>query len=312
MIVCGRNSETRVTGALTISTPLRPVSSSGRLSGDGRVAIRRPAAFGNVFWLAMLLLIIAVVFSVVLRADTVAVRHREGLVHGFLTLRTLDGKIIANGDQTQLAKGDRIISRLVFHFKDGSVHEETAEYSQRGIFRLLKDHLVQKGPAFKEPTDAALDATTGEFVNTYTDEKGQVKVITEKIEVPPDVSNGLVLTLLKNLRPGNDSISVSMVAAMPKPRVVKLVITPEGTQPFTVGGQKREATEYVIKIDLKGIAGVVAPLVGKEPSDTHVWITGGEAPAFVKMEGALYNGGPIWRIEQASPAWPESGNSAKK
>ena len=33
-------------------------------------------------------------------------------------------------------------------------------------------------------------------------------------------------------------------------------------------------------------------------------ILGGEAPAFVKSEQSLYTGGPVWRIELVSPAWP--------
>jgi len=53
-----------------------------------------------------------------------------------------------------------------------------------------------------------------------------------------------------------------------------------------------------------GVAGVVAPIVRKQPPDIHVWILGGEAPAFVKSEGPLYLGGPIWRIELVSPVWP--------
>lgn len=40
------------------------------------------------------------------------------------------------------------------------------------------------------------------------------------------------------------------------------------------------------------------------PPDSHVWILGGEAPAFVKSEQPLYFGGPVWRIELASPSWP--------
>jgi hypothetical protein len=35
-----------------------------------------------------------------------------------------------------------------------------------------------------------------------------------------------------------------------------------------------------------------------------LWILSGEAPAFVKSEGPLYLGGPIWRIELDNPAWP--------
>ena len=57
----------------------------------------------------------------------------------------------------------------------------------------------------------------------------------------------------------------------------------------------RKATHYILKVDIGGIAGVVAPLVGKQPPDSHVWILGGEAPAFVRSEQPLYNGGPVWR-----------------
>ena len=41
----------------------------------------------------------------------VAVRHKEGLVHGFLVLRSVDGKILANGDLIQTAVGDRVTDR---------------------------------------------------------------------------------------------------------------------------------------------------------------------------------------------------------
>ena len=37
-----------------------------------------------------------------------------------------------------------------------------------------------------------------------------------------------------------------------------------------------------------------------------VWILEGEAPAFVKSEGPLYFGGPVWRIELTSPVWPKA------
>jgi len=260
---------------------------------------------GNLAWFAILLIIVAFVFTMVLRGETVPVRYREGLVHGFLVLKTLDGETIATGDLTQIARGTRVTTRLLFHFKDGSIHDETADYIQQGTFKLLKDHLVQKGPSFKQAVDTTVDATTGQFVNKNTDD-GKEKEVKEKLSLPPDVANGLILTLLKNIQSKTPSTTVSMVAATPKPKLVKLVITPRGTQTFSVGSTKREAVHYVIHVDLKGITGVVAPLVGKEPSDVHVWIAEGDAPAFVRMEGALYNGGPIWRIELATPSWQTS------
>src|SRR5689334_1658609 len=80
-------------------------------------------------------------------AAQVPVRHAEGLVHGFLVLRTLDGTALADGDLIQNARGTRVTSRLVFRFKDGSLHDETAVFAQRQSFRLLTDHVVQKGPS---------------------------------------------------------------------------------------------------------------------------------------------------------------------
>jgi hypothetical protein len=129
--------------------------------------------------------------------------------------------------------------------------------------------------------------------------------VSERLKLPPDIANGMILTLLKNIRPDVPQTTVSMVAATPKPRLVKLLISPEGEDSFSVGGSSYKATRYVVKVEIGGVAGVVAPLVGKEPQDTHVWILGGDAPAFVKSEGPLSLGGPTWRVELTSPVWQD-------
>src|SRR6266542_4779239 len=91
------------------------------------------------------LLVSAASFEPILvSADQVPVRHMEGLMHGFLALRTLDGKRLADGEMSQVAEGDRITSRLIFRFKDGSLYDDTTIFTQRGAFRLLSDHLVQR------------------------------------------------------------------------------------------------------------------------------------------------------------------------
>jgi len=255
--------------------------------------------------LALLLASAALLPPGTLSAAPVAVRHTEGLVHGFLVLRTLEGDTLADGDLIQVAHGDRVTNHLVFSFRDGSVRDETAIFSQRGNFRLLNYHLVQKGPAFQRPMEVLVDNATGQVRVRYTDEDAKEKVISDRLELPPDVANGMIFTLLKNVRPDGPPTAVSMVAATPKPRLVKLVVTPRGEEPFSIGGSRRKAIHYVIKVEIGGVAGVVAPLLGKQPPDIHVWILGGEAPAFVKSEGPLYLGGPIWRIELTSPVWPQ-------
>ena len=242
-----------------------------------------------------------------LPAQTVAVHYKEGSIHGFLSLSTLEGDPIAAGDLMQVAHGNQITSHLVFHFKDGSLQDETTVFSQRDIFSLISYRLIQKGPAFKNASEIAVSTATGQVTVRYTDDKGEEKVETEHMKLPPDLANGLILTLLKNVRPGGLLPKLSMVVATPKPRIVKLAISSAGNDSFSLEGSKREAAHYVIKVEIGGVAGVVAPLVGKQPPDAHVWVLGGEIPAFVKSETLSFMGGPLWRTELLSPSWPKSG-----
>ncbi len=134
-----------------------------------------------------------------LSAESIPVRYQEGSVHGFLALRTLEGKILAAGDLTQAVRGNRVVSRLVFHFKDGSVDDETAVFSQLHDFRLITDHHIQKGPSFPNPTDVSINASTGRVIVRYPDE-GKEKVEDEHMNLPPDLANGIILNILKNIR----------------------------------------------------------------------------------------------------------------
>lgn len=278
-----------------------------RRSRPGKTRIRngdgQTRGTGTCAALAAVGIMLAPVF---LRAEPVPVRHTEGVVHGFLSLRTLEGAPIADGDLIQSARGARVTSRLTFRFKDGSLHEETAVFSQRGHFRLITDHLTQKGPAFPRPIDMTIDTASGRVVVRYTDDDGKEQRDVEQLEMPSDLSNGLILTVLKNVSPQEHPKSLSFVAATPKPRLVKLEIASDGTERFSTGGTARDAERYVLKVDIGGLTGLLAPLVGKQPHDSRVWILSGEAPAFVRAEQPLYANGPVWRIELMSPQFSKA------
>lgn len=260
----------------------------------------------NMSWLARGVVCVALAFPGVSIADPVAVRFAEGLAHGFLVLRSLDGKTLANGDLIQTARDGRVTSQVVFHFADGSVHDETAVFSQNNVFRLLSYHIVQRGPSFRWTLDMTMNTQTGRVVVRHKEKDGDEEVEDEKIDLANDVANGMMVTVLKNLRPKTVSATGSFVAATPKPRPVKLAISDAGSEPFSIAGSTRRAAHYVIKAEIGGLAGLLAPLVGKQSPDTHMWISEGPAPAFVKSEGPLFYGGPIWRIELISPVWPGS------
>src|SRR5207244_8241999 len=87
----------------------------------------------------------------------------EGTSHGFLTLRSTDGTLLASGDQAQIARGGTLTNRLTFRFKDGSIDDSTTVFTQRGMLRLLTYHDVQKGPTFPKPIEVTADTRSGEI-----------------------------------------------------------------------------------------------------------------------------------------------------
>ncbi len=244
-------------------------------------------------------------FAAALHAQPVRVRFHEGVTHGFLLLRDPHGKIIATGDMTQRADGrKRFYAQLIFHFYDGSLYSDTTTYEERRTFKLISDHLVEKGPSFKVQSEQWLDVPKRVFKARTLDEHGKTKYAEKKnMKLPNDVMNGLVYLVVKNIIPTAKSTTVSMVVGSPEPRIVKLVITPRAQGTFLIGESKREELHYVIHIDITGLAGVVAPIIGKQPPDEQMWIAAGEVPTFLQERGELYNGGPIWTVELAGPRW---------
>jgi hypothetical protein len=256
---------------------------------------------GNRFFLALAAVVLLRSGSA--SAEPVVVRHVEGLFHGFYSLRSPQGTVLANGDLIQEARGDRVTSRLVLHFEDGSLHDETAVFSQSGHFQLISHHLVQKGPAFERPLDMMIDCPSGHVTVRYRDDNGDEKVEDEHMELPRDLANGLIPILLKNVQ--RDALpSMPVVAPTPKPRLVRVVMAVAGTDPFSIGGSTHKATHYVLKVDIGGIAGLLAPLMGKQPPDSHVWISEGEAPIFVRSQAPMFLGGPVWQLDLVGPVWP--------
>ena len=128
-----------------------------------------------------------------------------------------------------------------------------------------------------------------------------------------------------NLDPSATPVNVSYLAMMNKPRVLHLRISNAGEQTFKVAGMRRRATDFMARVELGGLTGIVAPIVGKQPAPIHFWVLGGDSPVFIREEGQLFEGGPVWRMEQASPTFasapavatlnrrpsPEAGTSAQ-
>ena len=243
--------------------------------------------------LAALALTFTLSGSVAALAEPVGVRFTEGVGRGFPVLRDVRGDKIAQGDLVQVARGDRVENRLTFRFRDGSFYDETVVFSQRDVFTLLSYRLVQRGPSFPESLDASVDRETGRYTVRYkSDEDSPEELVKGKFEMPEDAYNGLLTTLMKNL-PTGTSATVQIIAFTPKPRLVKMLLMPANAETVMMSETAVPSTRFLVKPQL----GLFASLLVADIPDIKIWVSGGEAPAFLRFEGPLYFMGPIWRID---------------
>jgi hypothetical protein len=253
----------------------------------------------------VLLLVVAQYSASHLSADAIPVKEKQGAMYAFLVLKSAEGKVIAVGDQINTVEGNRIRSRTTFHFRDGSIDDEVSAFTQGSVFQLVSDHHIQKGPSFREPMDMSINVAA-KTVSWREMKNGKEERHTEHMDLPSDLANGMTSLIVENFPTDAAELKVSYLAGTSKPRVVKLSTRPDGEETFRVGGVSRRSKKYKIHVEIGGLAGVVAPLIGKQPSDIEIWVTAGEVATFLRMEGPLYDKGPIWRTELAAPAWPET------
>jgi hypothetical protein len=251
----------------------------------------------------LLILLCGVLWAAAVVAEPQRVRLPEGNARGFLVVRAPDGKAIAHGELVQKPTHGLIESRLRLHFTDGSRYEETVAYSQKQVFRLERYQLVQRGPAFPT-TDVAFDRQSGQYrAHTQAKKDGEEQTASGPLELPADLYNGMTSLLLKNL-PRGTSTTVQMVAFTPEPRLLKVTLSPQGEEQVRVGKDAKPVTRYLVQLDLGGIPGLIAAVIGKEPPDLRYWLVAGDVPAFVRFEGAMFLNGPVWRLELTTVEWP--------
>ena len=226
----------------------------------------------------------------------------QGELHAFLLVHDDNGKLLGTADEVNMAVGRAWRSRLTVHFLDGSVDDDTATYTQSPTLHLLTDHHVQKGPSFPKPSDVSLDTASG-TVTFHDLSDGAGAATTEHMDLPADLGNGIMPMVLQNMPRGATELKVSYLVNAPKPRLVKFAIHPDGAAEYRVGGVARQASQVRLHVDIGGLEGLVAPLIGKQPPDMAAWLSTGDAPTLLRLHLFLYLGGPMLRMELASPQW---------
>jgi hypothetical protein len=234
-------------------------------------------------------------------AAPISVRFAEGATHGYLVLRNDRGDRLADGEMIQKTRGDLVEGQLIFRFKDGSLHDERVSFTQKRVFSLQSYTLIQHGPSFPATMDVAMERKTGEYrVQSSQDGSADTPII-GRLKLPDDVSNGMVVTLLRNLAVGSGE-TVHVIAFTPEPKVIELKLLPATNRTIYIGDLAKQVTQYVLEPQLNSVTMFFGKLLGKLPRafHYHFWLLTDDVPAFGGFEGPLYLNGPTWRIEQTA------------
>jgi hypothetical protein len=252
---------------------------------------------------ALVIVIAALLWSCPAETAPIRVQLIEGTFRGFLVLRSLDGSAIAYGEVSQKPSGNAVGCRTILRFKDGSLYDESATFSQKGVFRLEAYRLVQRGPSY--PTlEVSFDRKSGQYkARSQAGKDGKLEVASGKLEMPADLYNGMALMLLKNL-PGGAGATVRVAVFTPEPRLLEMEWSWEGAEEVLLGGSPIKTMRSLVKLKIGGLTGMLAALIGKSPPDSRYWLVTGDVPAFVRFEGAMFLNGPVWRLEMTTVEWP--------
>lgn len=245
-------------------------------------------------------------------AAPIPVRFVEGATHGYLILRDERGDRLADGEMIQKTHGPLVEGQLIFRFKDGSLHDERVSFTQKHVFTLQSYKLLQRGPSFPIAIDLAMERKTGEYRLQSSRNGSADDPTTGRIDLPDDVSNGMVMTLLRNLTSGHGE-TVHFIAFTPDPKVIELKLVPAMKTSIRIGDVAKQVTQYVLEPQLDSLTMFFGKLLGKLPTafHYHFWLLTDDVPAFGGFEGPLYLNGPTWRIEQTtvSNLWPSQAAS---
>jgi hypothetical protein len=229
--------------------------------------------------------------------DTMSVRRIQRPFQQTMVVRSESGRIVANGSFSQTVDGDLVTMHLIYCFVDGSIDEETTVFRQRSTFELVKDRHVQQGPYFTRPFDFEVDADAKATTSWSVNREGVVHIDTRNMNLPHDLANGFIGTLMLNAPDRTRPFKVEMVVPFNGGRLVRLRVSKDGERQFVADGREVKAAVYRVHPDLGGFTGILAGLLGLKPKDVMVWVLPGDEPVVVRTVGQLGGYGPVVSVD---------------
>jgi hypothetical protein len=232
----------------------------------------------------------------------------EGAARGFPSLRSLDGRRLADGSFSQWLEGGSLRVRTEYVFPDGRRIEETASFRQeprltqeRWLWREIRGGVVVR--------QYRVDFETGGAVAEKW-EGGEAKQWTAAIELEPGrtfagIGFSLAVKHLRERLRRGERIELLGVGFLPKPQIGKVEVSYRGLDRLTLGGVAMLGERYVIHPKPPILAKLFVDL-----PDTRLWFTHPPPAGFLRSEAPLAEPTePVYRIDllpgaESGPADP--------
>src|ERR1700686_380468 len=219
-------------------------------------------------------------------ARGVELRYPQADLHGFPSMSDESGKLIADGELTQKRKGDRLLVRAVWKFKDGRVAVEDDVLRTRPELWQESFRWVERRGK-EEVRSAQVDFRTGKATFSRR-EDGKIKNWEENLELPrgkafTGYSAALAASQLRGALSTREARrSLTFVAFTPEPRTVELEIAREPGTHVRAAGRELSADLYTLHPKIPFPLSIVA-----NAPDARLWFTHTSPPALLRAEQNL-------------------------
>jgi hypothetical protein len=220
------------------------------------------------------------------RASGEAIRMvwQEGDVAGTTAIYGPDDRVIGVVEYHQLRRGERLWSRRVARFADGSSDEDEAEAIVGDRLESIGGRSVIRDREGETTADLAIDVRGGRITGTVGRD-GDRRPVTTDTALPSGTYWGpLVFIVLKNFAPNAEGgrVVFRTIVPTPEPRIFDLALTDEGPETVERAGLTLETERFVLAPSLHWI---VDPVIRRVVPDASFFMLPGDPPAVVRFVG---------------------------
>jgi len=249
----------------------------------------------RTLFLAILLLAAAPVVAE--PTQPIGMQWVEGDYAGVTSIWSADGKkVIGTVSYHQYRDGDRLHVSRVARFADGSRDEDEAVVRVGRTLESISGRSRILDKRGRTTVDLRIDVA-GRRLSGFYVEDGEKQTVDEEADIGPQTYWGpLYMLVLKNFaaNAAGDTLVVQSILPTPKPRVIDMEFSRDGSARVQRAGLTIEAERYTL---LPTVNFLVDPILQRLVPKTIFLVDPGKPPLLARFDGPRNYQGQMMRIE---------------